>query len=135
MLLLRIVLKLGWLKTAKTDDGRTDFSVWGFLNEICFRHVNGRVLVSVADGTVAVFRRRLPGGFWDTSNYHLLNIGQPDHAIRSLLVVPVSFSSDEDLAEPNRHCVWAGCRNKIVVFDPLSLKIRVSLQQNIRRHL
>ena len=42
----------------------------------------GRVLASLADGTVAIFHRGMDGQ-WDLTNYHLLDLGQPQHSIRS----------------------------------------------------
>uniref|UniRef100_A0A452VAA4 Mitogen-activated protein kinase 8 interacting protein 3 n=1 Tax=Ursus maritimus TaxID=29073 RepID=A0A452VAA4_URSMA len=44
-------------------------------------HVKGRVLVALADGTLAIFHRG-EDGQWDLSNYHLMDLGHPHHSIR-----------------------------------------------------
>ncbi|XP_055355527.1 C-Jun-amino-terminal kinase-interacting protein 3-like isoform X2 [Paramacrobiotus metropolitanus] len=98
---------------------------------LCIVHTTGRVLASLADGRVAVFRRVQPGGWWDTTNYHLLSLGQADHAIRAMSIVPPPYPdyipgirrSPGAAGSEQRDCVWAGCRNKIHVVDPLSMKI------------
>lgn len=79
------------------------------------RHIQGRVLVALADGTVAVFRRGVDGQ-WDLSQYHVITLGSPQHSIRCMTVV---------LGKT----VWCGYRNKIHVIDPISLKLEV-----IHRH-
>ena len=48
---------------------------------LVYRHVKGRVLAALADGTVAIFQRDKEGQ-WDLSNYHLLDLGRPHHSIR-----------------------------------------------------
>ncbi|CAB1313074.1 unnamed protein product, partial [Coregonus sp. 'balchen'] len=63
-------------------------------------HVKGRVLVSLADGTLAIFHRGVDGQ-WDLTNYHLLDLGRPHHSIRCMTVV--------------HDKVWCGFRNKIYV--------------------
>ncbi|OBS76452.1 hypothetical protein A6R68_17112 [Neotoma lepida] len=60
-------------------------------------HVKGRVLVALADGTLAIFHRG-EDGQWDLSNYHLMDLGHPHHSIRCMAVV-------DDR-------VWCGYKNK-----------------------
>ncbi|RVE59208.1 hypothetical protein OJAV_G00186350 [Oryzias javanicus] len=74
-------------------------------------HVKGRVLVSMSDGTIAIFRRGADGQ-WDLSRYHLLDLGRPQHSIRCMTVV-----HDE---------VWCGYRNKIYVVQPKAMKVEKS---------
>ncbi|KFO34732.1 C-Jun-amino-terminal kinase-interacting protein 3 [Fukomys damarensis] len=60
-------------------------------------HVKGRVLVALADGTLAIFHRG-EDGQWDLSNYHLMDLGHPHHSIRCMAVV--------------YDRVWCGYKNK-----------------------
>lgn len=102
-----------------------------------YRHVKGRVLVALADGTIAIFHRGvgkshfvssvvekfarvtddvcflLTGGQWDLTNYHLLDLGRPHHSIRCMVVV--------------HEKVWCGYRNKIYVIQPKAMRIEVEL--------
>uniref|UniRef100_A0A673YUX3 C-Jun-amino-terminal kinase-interacting protein 4 n=1 Tax=Salmo trutta TaxID=8032 RepID=A0A673YUX3_SALTR len=71
-------------------------------------HVRGRVLVALADGTLAIFHRGLDGQ-WDLTNYHLLDLGRPHHSIRCMTVV--------------HDKVWCGYRNKIYVIQPKAMRI------------
>ncbi|KAI5103038.1 C-Jun-amino-terminal kinase-interacting protein 4-like, partial [Silurus meridionalis] len=71
-------------------------------------HVKGRVLVALADGTLAIFHRGVDGQ-WDLTNYHLLDLGRPHHSIRCMTVV--------------HDKVWCGYRNKIYVIQPKAMKI------------
>ncbi|KAK3577050.1 hypothetical protein CHS0354_003132 [Potamilus streckersoni] len=82
-------------------------------------HVKGRVLVALADGTVAIFHRT-PDGQWDLQNYHLLDLGRPHHSIRCMAVVA------------NQH-VWCGYRNKIHVVDPKSMTVVKSFDAHPRK--
>ncbi|GAV00407.1 hypothetical protein RvY_11259-2 [Ramazzottius varieornatus] len=77
---------------------------------LCIIHIRGRVFASLADGTIAVFHRTNDGA-WDTANYHQLNLGQPDHAIRSMVAV-------------RNEAVWCGCKNKVYIVDPVTLEIK-----------
>ncbi|OWK11251.1 MAPK8IP3 [Cervus elaphus hippelaphus] len=61
-------------------------------------HVKGRVLVALADGTLAIFHRG-EDGQWDLSNYHLMDLGHPHHSIRCMAVV--------------HDRVWCGYKNKV----------------------
>uniref|UniRef100_A0A8C2AY39 Sperm associated antigen 9 n=1 Tax=Cyprinus carpio TaxID=7962 RepID=A0A8C2AY39_CYPCA len=102
-------------------------------------HVKGRVLVALADGTLAIFHRGVgkncsdadfiynahhvrrkavfmmdvcvTDGQWDLTNYHLLDLGRPHHSIRCMTVV--------------HDKVWCGYRNKIFVVQPKAMKIEV----------
>jgi hypothetical protein len=88
------------------------------LSVVC-RHIRGRVFASLADGTVAVFHRAEDGS-WDTENYHQLNLGQPDHAIRSMVAV-------------RNELVWCGCKNKVHVVDPITLEIKATFEAHSRQ--
>ncbi|XP_028409298.1 JNK-interacting protein 3-like isoform X2 [Dendronephthya gigantea] len=81
-------------------------------------HVKGKVLIALADGTVAIFRRK-PNGQWDAQNYHLLDLGRPHHSIRCMTVV-------------HDH-VWCGYRNKIQVINPQIMRIVKSFDAHPRR--
>ena len=74
------------------------------------RHIKGRVLAALADGTVAIFHR-CGDGQWDLSNYHLLDLGKPHHSIRCMQAV--------------HGRIWCGYRNKIHVVDPQHMTIEV----------
>ncbi len=79
-----------------------------------FRHIKGRVMAALADGSVAVFHRAQDGQ-WDLTNYHLLDLGKPHHSIRCMCVIA------------NKH-LWCGYRNRIHVVDPKSLKVEVGVK-------
>ena len=76
-----------------------------------FRHSNGRVLVALANGLVAVFRRG-PDAQWNLSSYHTVHLGGPQNSVRCMTVV--------------HNTVWCGYKNKVHVLDPVSLVIKVS---------
>ncbi|XP_014205948.1 C-Jun-amino-terminal kinase-interacting protein 4 [Copidosoma floridanum] len=82
-------------------------------------HIQGRVLVALADGTVAIFRRGMDGE-WDLSQYHIITLGSPQHSIRCMSVV---------LGKT----VWCGYRNKIHVIDPISMKLECTVDAHPRR--
>ncbi|XP_041356747.1 C-Jun-amino-terminal kinase-interacting protein 4-like isoform X3 [Gigantopelta aegis] len=82
-------------------------------------HVKGRVLVALADGTVAIFHRASDGQ-WDLKNYHLLDLGKPHHSIRCMTVIA------------GKH-VWCGYKNKIHIIDPQSMKISKSFDAHPRK--
>uniref|UniRef100_A0A8C9XCX9 Mitogen-activated protein kinase 8 interacting protein 3 n=1 Tax=Sander lucioperca TaxID=283035 RepID=A0A8C9XCX9_SANLU len=82
------------------------------------RHVKGRVLVALADGTLAIFHRS-EDGQWDLSNYHLMDLGRPHHSIRCMAVV--------------HDKVWCGYKNKIHVIQPKSMQIEKSFDAHPRR--
>ncbi|CAB0034512.1 unnamed protein product [Trichogramma brassicae] len=82
-------------------------------------HIQGRVLVALADGTVAIFRRGVDGQ-WDLSQYHIITLGSPQHSIRCMTVV---------LGKT----VWCGYRNKIHVIDPIKMKLECTVDAHPRR--
>uniref|UniRef100_A0A665UFZ8 C-Jun-amino-terminal kinase-interacting protein 4 n=1 Tax=Echeneis naucrates TaxID=173247 RepID=A0A665UFZ8_ECHNA len=82
-------------------------------------HVKGRVLVALADGTLAIFRRSNADGQWDLTNYHLLDLGRPHHSMRCLTVV--------------HNKVWFGYRNKIYVIQPKAMRIEKSFDAHPRK--
>ncbi|XP_039974783.1 sperm associated antigen 9a isoform X7 [Xiphias gladius] len=81
-------------------------------------HVKGRVLVALADGTLAIFHRSIDGQ-WDLTNYHLLDLGRPHHSIRCMTVV--------------HDKVWCGYRNKIYVIQPKAMRIEKSFDAHPRK--
>ncbi|XP_054462929.1 sperm associated antigen 9a isoform X3 [Anoplopoma fimbria] len=81
-------------------------------------HVKGRVLVALADGTLAIFHRGIDGQ-WDLTNYHLLDLGRPHHSIRCMTVV--------------HDKVWCGYRNKIYVIQPKAMRIEKSFDAHPRK--
>ncbi|XP_056285306.1 C-Jun-amino-terminal kinase-interacting protein 4 isoform X3 [Pseudoliparis swirei] len=81
-------------------------------------HVKGRVLVGLADGTLAIFHRGVDGQ-WDLTNYHLLDLGRPHHAVRCMTIV--------------HDKVWCGYRNKIHVVQPKAMKIEKSFDAHPRK--
>ncbi|XP_006901963.1 PREDICTED: c-Jun-amino-terminal kinase-interacting protein 3 [Elephantulus edwardii] len=81
-------------------------------------HVKGRVLVALADGTLAVFHRG-EDGQWDLSNYHLMDLGHPHHSIRCMAVV--------------YDRVWCGYKNKVHVVQPKTMQIEKSFDAHPRR--
>ncbi|XP_064172035.1 C-Jun-amino-terminal kinase-interacting protein 4-like isoform X2 [Anguilla rostrata] len=85
---------------------------------LCIVHVKGRVLVALADGTLAIFHRGSDGQ-WDLTNYHLLDLGRPHHSIRCMAVV--------------HDRVWCGYRNKIYVVQPKTMRIEKCLDAHPRR--
>ncbi len=81
-------------------------------------HVESRVVVALANGKLAVFRRQTCGE-WDLQNYHLLTLGSPKQSVRCLTVV-----GDK---------VWAAHRNKIHVVDPITLNIVHTMEAHPRK--
>nr|XP_015094712.1 C-Jun-amino-terminal kinase-interacting protein 3 isoform X13 [Vicugna pacos] len=81
-------------------------------------HVKGRVLVALADGTLAIFHRG-EDGQWDLSNYHLMDLGRPHHSIRCMAVV--------------YDRVWCGYKNKVHVIQPKTMQIEKSFDAHPRR--
>lgn len=64
------------------------------------RHVNGRVVAALANGTVAIFRRDIDGQ-WDLSRHYLVTLGIPQHSVRCLAVVGEK--------------VWCGYLHKVIL--------------------
>lgn len=80
--------------------------------------MKGRVVVALANGTVAVFRRNCDGE-WDLSKYYVVQLGLPQISVRCLAVVVDK--------------VWCGYNNNIHVFDPIDLKVVHTLEAHPRR--
>ncbi|XP_062544716.1 JNK-interacting protein 3 isoform X2 [Armigeres subalbatus] len=81
-------------------------------------HVESRVVVALANGSLVVFRRQICGE-WDANNYHILTLGSPKHSIRCLTIV-----GDK---------VWAAHRNRIHVIDPITLTVLHSFEAHPRK--
>ncbi|XP_048870224.1 C-Jun-amino-terminal kinase-interacting protein 3-like, partial [Brienomyrus brachyistius] len=81
-------------------------------------HVRGRLLVALADGTLAIFHRS-EDGQWDLSNYHLMDLGRPRQSIRCMAVV-----YDK---------VWCGYKNKVHVIQPKTMQIEQSFDAHPRK--
>lgn len=81
-------------------------------------HVESRVVVALANGSLVVFRRQISGD-WDINNYHILTLGSPKHSIRCLTIV-----GDK---------VWAAHRNRIHVIDPITLTVLHSFEAHPRK--
>ncbi|XP_063991183.1 JNK-interacting protein 3 isoform X3 [Diachasmimorpha longicaudata] len=82
-------------------------------------HVQGRVLVALADGTVAIFRRGSDGQ-WDLSQHHIITLGSPQHSTRCMTAV-------------SGKTVWCGYKNKIHVIDPILLTVECTVDAHPRR--
>lgn len=81
-------------------------------------YVESRVVVALANGKLAIFRRQSDGQ-WDLNNYHLVTLGPPKHSVRCLCVV----------AER----VWAAHGNKIHIVDPITLNVLHTLEAHPRK--
>ncbi|XP_076634547.1 JNK-interacting protein syd isoform X2 [Colletes latitarsis] len=82
-------------------------------------HVQGRVLVAVANGTVALFKRGADGQ-WDLSQYHVITLGSPLYSTRCMTSV-------------SGKTLWCGYRNKIHVIDPVSMTVECTVEAHPRR--
>ncbi|GAB1604627.1 C-Jun-amino-terminal kinase-interacting protein 4-like [Argonauta hians] len=82
-------------------------------------HTKGRVLVALADGSVAIFHRASDGQ-WDLKNYHLLDLGKPNNSIRCMVLVANKL-------------VWCGCKNSIHVVDPQNMTVVKSFDAHPRK--
>ena len=80
---------------------------------------SGKVLVGMADGSIAIFQRNLKTFEWDLRNFYVINFDNAHHSIRCIL-------------SPNQN-VWAGCRNKIYIFNPQNLTISVRRMKKIKK--
>ncbi|UYV62531.1 hypothetical protein LAZ67_2000954, partial [Cordylochernes scorpioides] len=82
-------------------------------------HIRGRVFVSLANGSVAIFHRSSGGGVtdgqWDLGNYHLLDLGQPNHSIRCMAVV--------------HDKIWCGITNHVHIIDAKTLTVEVPISR------
>lgn len=81
-------------------------------------HVESRVVVALANGKLAIFRRQT-NGEWDVNSFHLLTLGSPKQSVRCLTVV-----GDK---------VWAAHRNKIHVVDPMIASIVHTMEAHPRK--
>lgn len=77
---------------------------------LCMVQQNGKVLVGLADGSVAIFQRDLKTFEWDLRNFYLVTFDNAHHSIRCMQSVY------------GRH-VWSGCRNKIYILNPDNLTV------------
>ena len=84
-----------------------------------FSHVKGRVLAALADGSIAIFHRRLSDSQWDLTNYHLLDLGKPHHSIRCMIQV--------------QNNVWCGYRNRVFVIDPKMMCVEQTFDAHPRK--
>ena len=84
-----------------------------------FSHVRGRVMASLANGSIAIFHRNPTDGQWDLNNYHLLDLGKPHHSIRCMIQV--------------QNKVWCGYRNKVFVVNPEMMKVESTFDAHPRR--
>ncbi|XP_015604711.1 JNK-interacting protein 3 isoform X6 [Cephus cinctus] len=82
-------------------------------------HVQGRVLIALADGTIAIFQRGSDGQ-WDLSQHHIITLGSPQHSIRCMTAV-------------TGKTVWCGYRNKIHVIDPITMTLERTVDAHPRR--
>ncbi|XP_071743155.1 JNK-interacting protein 3 isoform X6 [Lepeophtheirus salmonis] len=85
---------------------------------LCILHIKGRVLVALANGTIAIFNRS-PDGQWDLDNYHLLDLGKPRFSIRCM-------------AQVHDH-VWCGYRNKVFIIDPQAMSVQRTFDAHPRK--
>ncbi|OXA53198.1 JNK-interacting protein 3 [Folsomia candida] len=85
---------------------------------LAISHHRGRTFVSMANGTVAIFKRGTDES-WDVSGYHLVDWGQPHHSIRCLSVVHEE--------------IWCGFRNKIYAIDVLTLQPKKTFEAHPRK--
>ncbi|XP_063708151.1 JNK-interacting protein 3 [Culicoides brevitarsis] len=81
-------------------------------------HIESRVIVALANGSLAIFRRQ-SSGEWDLSACHMLILGSPKRSIRCLTVV-----SDR---------IWAAHQNKIYIVDPIDLNILHIIEAHPRK--
>merc|ERR1712029_280737 len=86
---------------------------------LCISHVRGRVMASLANGSIAIFHRSPTSGEWDLNNYHLLDLGKPHHSIRCMIGV--------------QNKVWCGYRNKIFVVNPEMMKVESTFDAHPRK--
>jgi len=86
---------------------------------LCISHVRGRVMASLANGSIAIFHRNPTDGQWDLNNYHLLDLGKPHHSIRCMIQV--------------QNKVWCGYRNKVFVVNPEMMKVESTFDAHPRR--
>ena len=100
----------------KTNGGDVQFNNSDFF--LSFRHVRGRVMAALANGSVAIFHRA-PDGQWDLLNYHLLDLGKPQASIRCMIRV--------------HNKVWCGYRNKIFEINPRTMTVDATFDAHPRK--
>ena len=83
------------------------------------RHVRGRVLCALANGSVAIFHRSPEDGQWDLTNYHLLDLGKPHQSIRTMAQVHGK--------------VWCGYRNRVYAIDPRTMSVEATFDAHPRK--
>lgn len=81
--------------------------------------MRGRVLASLADGSIAIFNRQASDTQWDLTNYHLLELGKPQQSIRCMIQV--------------HDKVWCGYRNRIFVVDPRTMSVETTFDAHPRK--
>ncbi|XP_039367022.1 C-Jun-amino-terminal kinase-interacting protein 4-like [Mauremys reevesii] len=72
-------------------------------------HAQGRAVIALGNGTVAVFHRDAAGR-WDLQRPRLLDLGRPRQSIRCALAVGSQ--------------VWVGYRNRVYVMEPRSARVQ-----------
>lgn len=92
---------------------------------LCLSQNKGKVVVGLADGSVAIFYRS-KSGLWDLKNFYLISFDNLHHSIRCLNNVYDN--------------VWCGCRNKIYIVDPSELNVPAVIEvhpkkENQVRHM
>uniref|UniRef100_A0A8C8SDC4 Uncharacterized protein n=2 Tax=Pelusios castaneus TaxID=367368 RepID=A0A8C8SDC4_9SAUR len=75
----------------------------------CVVHVQGRVVATLGNGTVAIFHRGATCQ-WDLEHPRLLDLGRPHQSIRCALAVGSQ--------------VWVGYRNRVYMVEPRGAKIQ-----------
>jgi hypothetical protein len=75
-----------------------------------FSQSKNKVIVGLADGSVAVFTRTKQG-LWDLRNYYLICFDSSHHSVRC-----ISNVYDN---------IWCGCRNKVYIFNSIDLSVQV----------
>ena len=82
-----------------------------FMDVSFHRHIRGRVLVALADNSVALFRRTTEGQ-WSLDAYHLLVMPSTSPTLRTMTLV-------------GGDTLWAAFGNKIHIIDPRTLNAEV----------
>ncbi|CAF0717015.1 unnamed protein product [Brachionus calyciflorus] len=86
---------------------------------LCMSQQNGKVLVGMADGSIAIFQRNLKTYEWDLKNFYVINFDNAHHSIRCMQSV--------------YQTVWSGCRNKIYIFNSQNLTISNVIEVHPRK--
>lgn len=80
-------------------------------------HNNDRVVTTLGDGTIAIFKRNA-ARTWDLDSPKVVDLGRPQQSIRC----SVAVHGD----------VWCGYRNRIYVVDPRMAKIKIWFEATTR---